>query len=153
MTDTIHNLGLQSEIKGFVVSPKYIVGGIPWNTKLSFLVLYFLFQYCIFLPLLGWIWVSGVRLVFEFFIKKHFKNQTGLSEDRHASVDSLIESTISIKTCIPYLIMIHKMCLTLLILCIIMGYDRSKYGLITIRIIIAYFFYSFRFSLLDFVSR
>ena len=61
----------------------------------------------------------------------------GLHADKHLSGDSLIESSIKVRSYIPYLMMMHIMCHTLIIVRIILSYDGLKCGLMFMRTLIA----------------
>ena len=72
------------------------------------------------------------------FLNFLMKNkQTGLHADKPFSGDSLIESPIRVRSYIPYLMMMYRMCHTLIIMRITLSYDRLKYEQIMMRTLIA----------------
>ena len=79
-----------------------------------------------------------IQLLFQFFDQKKTKNkQIGLHAEKPLSGDSLIDSTIGVRSYIPYIIMMHTVCHYIIIVCIILRYDRLDYGLIMMRTLIA----------------
>ena len=72
--------------------------------------------------------ILSIRLIFPSFDQTNIKNkQTRTHIDRPFYGDSLIESTIRLEVYIPYPMMVHTMCYTLLIVSIIIRYYRLKY--------------------------